>query len=272
MKRQSAMCGLRSSGRRSSRLLISPTISPRSARTASSVRSSVGARREQIGPHPGLLPVGEGRLPRGFMVLQRSTVPPGQGNALMTGWPPYHDVAAQRADRFLGAAKEELLARWAERRRVLPFAFPGRCPSLGERRAFSPQPRRPAGQKKNDARRFLGPWAAFFVGHAGRRPEARGEKSGPHPNPLPAGEGTECCPHPNPNTVQLGVISMLCEREPTASEWRRLPRAFTPFAGAAGISPAFTPGSRGSVSPLLQLCLSACQPRLRGSWPAARAR
>jgi hypothetical protein len=69
---------------------------------------------------------------------------------------------------------------------------------------------------------------------------------------------------------------MRCERELAASEWRRLPRAFTPFADAAGIRPGVYAGFEGlrvSSLPALFICLSAAFTRLMadGKSPVNRA-
>ena len=71
-------------------------------------------------------------------------------------------------------------------------------------------------------------------------------------------------------------MPMFCERELAASEWRRLPRAFTPFAGAAGIRPGVYAGFEGlrvSSLPALFICLSAAFTRLMagGKSPVNRA-
>jgi hypothetical protein len=63
---------------------------------------------------PAVALIGDLFPKRACVVLQRSTVLPAHGETLGMRWPPRIDVAAQRANRFPDAAKDESLARWAD--------------------------------------------------------------------------------------------------------------------------------------------------------------
>ncbi len=71
------------------------------------------------------------------------------------------------------------------------------------------------------------------------------------------------------NTVQLAVIGFMpmpCDCGFILRERQCPPRAFTPFAGAAGVRPGVHAGSAvPGVYLLSTYRLLACQPRLRGS-------
>ena len=64
------------------------------------------------------------------------------------------------------AYQRKRLARWAETCSVLAYGSPGRCPGLGERRAFGPAKYRVSGKRTGMRRSHSDPrlWASFCAG------------------------------------------------------------------------------------------------------------